>query len=77
MKIKKGGICPICFKKITKPNIWVIYHISYAPQMQILACKYCNYIEYCLRNKKKANILLSKIRVERVIAYQRKFGIIL
>lgn len=75
IKTKKGDICPICRKKILSPNCWVIYHINYEPQKTILACKYCNYTEYCLRNSLQGGRALSKIRVQRVINFQNKFNV--
>jgi len=54
MKIptKNGDICPICRYRITKPNVWVRYHVSYRPVLVILACSYCNYTENCMRTGK-------------------------
>ncbi|MEN9919430.1 MAG: hypothetical protein RL662_1866 [Bacteroidota bacterium] len=72
--LNKGDQCPVCFMKIIKPNCWVRYHISYEPQMQILACKYCNYTEYCLRTSTKGSKAMSKKRVERVIKYQNRLN---
>jgi len=73
--LNKGDICPICIKKIVKPNTWVRFHIKYKPEMQILACKYCNYTEFCLRTGIKGSKALSKIRVNRVLFYLKKFDI--
>lgn len=72
--LNKGDKCPICDKLIIKPNTWVKYHISYNPEMVILACKYCNYTEYCLRTGQKGGRSLSKLRVARVIQLQGRFN---
>ena len=39
------GICPICkrYKKL------INYHIFYDPEVIIMACQSCNYLEYRLR----------------------------
>lgn len=76
----KGERCPICNFVIKKPNNWVKYHISYKPEMCVLACKYCNYVEYGLRTQKvdyRTKGAFSKKRVDRVIKYQKKFGIVI
>jgi hypothetical protein len=51
LKINKeeGDICPICEMEIKGKNGWVRYHVSYKPEIVILACKYCNKIERVIR----------------------------
>jgi len=49
---KKGDICPVCQKIMWGKNYWVIYHIRYSPPIVILACRYCNYTEWAVRNDK-------------------------
>lgn len=46
----KNEKCVICGLKIVPPNAWVKYHVRYDPPICVLACKYCNYTEFCLRN---------------------------
>lgn len=73
---KKSNFCPICHKKITKPNTWVRFHIRYNPVIEIYACKYCNFAEWALRNK--IDLSYNKETVKRipfVINYQKKFNI--
>lgn len=81
--IKKGDICPICTRKIVKPNVWVRFHVKYFPEIVILACKYCNLIENCLRNGKPIPFLKRNdftpnrlSRAEKVVQYMGKFNII-
>lgn len=72
----KTGLCPICWRKPLPPNIWVKYHISYKPEMCILACKNCNWIEKLLRT----NQFIPKNQIERarlIRLYHSRFGIIL
>jgi len=33
-------------------NYWVVYHIRYNPPLVIVACRYCNYTEWAIRNDK-------------------------
>lgn len=75
MKAKKGDICPICKNKILGKNVWVMYHIRYNPPLVILACKFCNFTEFCLRNGIKGTNALTIKRVNKVINYQKKFNI--
>lgn len=42
----------------------------------VLACKYCNYTEYCLRNNIQGGRQVLK-RFQKVLKYQAKFGIIM
>jgi len=70
-------ICVICGLKISPPNYLVAYHIRYKPTpLVILACKYCNWTEYCLRNEEKGGKEVLR-RFRQVIRYQSKFGIIM
>lgn len=72
----KEKICPICFNKTTKKNPLVIYHIKYKPPLVILACKYCNYTEFLIRNNIKIiSKNINKKRIFKVINYQKKFNI--
>jgi len=78
MKIKrvKNDTCPICRKPIKGDNTWVRYHIRYEPELVILACKYCNFVEYSLRN----NIpippqAINMHRINKVIALHSRFGV--
>jgi len=79
MKIfkKNGDICPICKQFIRKNNFWVKYHIRYNPEICIVACKYCNFTEFLLRNPSKIDRprCATPWRVDKVIAYHQKFGI--
>jgi len=55
-KMKYQGLentCPICGVKITKVNPLVRYHLRYKPPLVILACKFCNFTEFALRNDLK------------------------
>jgi len=73
---KQGKYCPICYKKIIPPNILLEYHIRYTPPLIIMACKWCNFAEYGLRNN--LNLSYNKETVKRiphVIKFQAKFGI--
>jgi endogenous inhibitor of DNA gyrase (YacG/DUF329 family) len=80
--LKKADKCPICSRKIVRPNSWVRFHIKYQPEMVILACKYCNLIEkdmrcgtpvhFLKRNPYRPNRLS---RAELVISYMQKFGV--
>ena len=75
--------CPICNAKITKKNPIVRYHIRYHPPLVILACKFCNYTEYNLRN----NLPLSRCslnnnihrysinRAKKVLLFHNKLGL--
>lgn len=74
--VPKIGCCPICFTRPVAPNSWIKYHISYSPQQVIYACKYCNWIENLLRNKKNIPIRQYE-RSLLVKKYQLKFKIIL
>jgi len=79
-KYEKGQIkkkCPICDFAPSQKNPLVRYHVSYDPEITILACKYCNFTEFLLRNK----IDISKFefigeqRTKAVIAYHKKYNI--
>lgn len=52
------------------------YNKKWTGEIAILACKYCNYTEYCLRNNKQGG---SKVysRFAKVLKYQAKFGVII
>jgi len=74
----KKSKCPICHKVPTKPNGWVKYHITYKPPKVILACKYCNYIEWGLRTSHDLSyhrFAYTPYRVMCVIAFQKRFGV--
>jgi len=84
MKIlcETGDICPICYRMITGNNCWVRFHVKYKPEMVVLACKYCNFIELCLRlrlpvpfSKRSPYNPLRKSRAERVVDYMARFGV--
>jgi len=65
--------CPICRLKIKKPNKWVRFHIRYGKHpIVILACKYCNYIEWQLRTKKD---IVDTTRAYMVANYMLRYGI--
>jgi len=71
-------ICPICYKKPTKKNPFVRFHITYPPkEMCVLACRYCNYVEYLMRTKKLITGKESQKRIFPVRKYMKKFGIVL
>lgn len=73
--------CPICYNLVIKPNVWVKYHIRYSDpisqtgEITIIACKFCNFTEFCLRNSiiTKHKSVLS--RIDKVIAFHKRFGI--
>jgi len=65
--------CPICFRKITGENCWVKYHVSYKPEITILACKFCNYVENKLRHNERVSTRLFS-RVKAVILFHNKLG---
>jgi len=73
VKLKKGDKCPICDYKILAPNCWVRFHVKYDPPIVILACKYCNYVEYCRRNGYKYPMNYG--RNSKLISYMSKFSI--
>lgn len=54
--------------------MWVRYHVRYTPPIVVLACKYCNFTEWGLRNGitriKCANIN----RIIKVSHFSEKFG---
>lgn len=71
---KIDGICPICQFKIKSPkNVWVKYHISYKPELTILACRYCNWTEYNLRNNIKIPTTHFR-RTEKLLKFHNKIG---
>jgi len=77
IKTEKGDICPICQQPIRSPNFWVKYHISYNPELIILACRYCNYTEWCLRNNKiDRPRCANPNRINQVLQLKYKFDII-
>lgn len=79
MKIKtqKRDRCPICSRQIVRPNCWVRYHVRYgAKPIEILACRYCNFAEYALRTGNPVGGATFG-RLSSVIAFQKKFGIVL
>jgi len=77
IKRKKGDVCPICEKNMWGNNFWVRYHVRYNPPIQILACRYCNYTEWAIRNNKKTTF--RKENPTRTIAVKNlmfKYGMI-
>lgn len=66
--------CPICMLTIRKVlgNRLVEYHIRYEKPIVILACKFCNYVEFQLRNKIEPR---DTYREKMVRAFHKKFGI--
>jgi hypothetical protein len=75
--------CPICYRQITTKNPWIKFHIKYEPELVIMACKNCNFVEYALRNNLKVPFLLRNpykplkpSRAEMVARFLRKFDII-
>ncbi len=53
INLERGDICPICEMVIKNENYWQPYHISYVPELVILACKYCNFLEWAIREDKE------------------------
>jgi len=72
---KQKQICPVCEIKILPPNSWVRFHVKYAPPIEIFACKYCNYVEFCLRTGKIDWCRDDRARIFAVREYMLKFGI--
>jgi len=72
---KEKERCPICLFKIVSPNVWVQYHISYKPPLVVLACKYCNFCEYNIRNGLDRTKSMTFLRIQRVISFSKKFGV--
>jgi len=67
--------CPICGFAPSKRNPMVTYHISYNPELVVMACKYCNFTEFLLRNKIERDYnFLNQKRTNAVKKYQEKFG---
>jgi len=64
--------CPICLRPVRRPNMLLRYHVRYEPPIVILACRYCNYVEYLLRNKKS---VVDATRAFLVTRYMLRFGI--
>jgi len=82
IKTKKGDTCPICLRKVIKPNAWVKFHIKYSPELTVLACKYCNFVEFALRTGKPIPFVrenpYNKFRLTRalrVIQFMGRFDI--
>jgi len=82
IKTKKGDKCPICTRLIIFPNVWVRFHVTYNPEIQLLACKYCNYVEYALRTGKPIPFVkenpYNKFRLTRalrVVQFMGRFNI--
>lgn len=70
--------CPICREKPIGKNCWVRYHISYKPELVILACKYCNFIENKLRHCEpiSKNVWTKEWkRANKIIKFHEKFGL--
>jgi len=74
IKTQKGDICPICRYGISGRNQWVKYHISYRPELTILACKFCNFTEWSIRNEISIPFGAVDSRKNKVIAFQAKMG---
>lgn len=78
IKIPTNSVCPICRRKVTNKNMWVRYHVRYNPVIEIYACKWCNFTEFLLRNNiHRTSPNITPERIEKVINYQKKFGIII
>ena len=84
MKIhtEKGDHCPICTRLILYPNVWVRFHVKYNPEMVVLACRYCNYVEKCLRCELPTPFSIRsghrpwrKSRTECVVDFMERFGV--
>ena len=74
--MQKYDVCPICKKKVQKPNTWVVYHVRYDPPITIIACKFCNFAEWALRNDVDIRYnRFTNMRVPYVINLQKKFNI--
>lgn len=73
MKIprKKGDTCPICLCRVGPSNPWVKYHVSYRPRIEILACKYCNWVENCMRTGKRIKARHS-VRAHKIHYFTKK-----
>jgi len=72
---KRKGVCPICHKKVIRPNSWVRYHVRYNPVIEIYACKFCNFAEWALRKNIPLNYnKWTASRVPFVLAYQKRFN---
>ena len=79
MLIKKGknDICPVCQYKIRGHNYWVKYHVSYTPNLEILACRFCNYTEWAMRNGKVTRLkCATPARIYGILQIQKKFEIL-
>lgn len=75
IKIQKGERCPICRLKMARPNAWVKFHIKYRPEMTILACKFCNFTEWALRNQIPLKSRAVRSRIPAMVLYMKKFDI--
>jgi len=64
--------CTICRFPVHLPNRLVRYHIKYDPPLVILACSYCNYVEFSLRNHLDVKDPNRAVCVRR---YMLKFGV--
>jgi len=82
--LTKKEICPICNTKVRKPNEFVKYHLRYSPELTIMACKYCNFTEYALRNNKplppcgyavKYKAYDQLTRASKIIRFHNKLGL--
>lgn len=71
-----GDICPICQNELHGRNFWVPYHIRYGTNpICILACRYCNYTEWALRNQKIDRLrCATPNRVNQILILHKKFG---
>ncbi len=63
-------LCPICKNKL-KPKKTCKYHVSYKPEIIVVACTACNLEEYLLRLNKETK---NKKRREMVRCYQLKYA---
>lgn len=73
-RTQKTEKCVICGLTIVPPNSWLRYHIKYNPPIVIMACKYCNYTEFCIRNNRFLSKETKK-RYKKVLSYHlQKFN---
>lgn len=77
VKREKQDKCPICQIGLYGQNFWVRFHIRYEPPLVILACRFCNYTEWAIRNDKFVRGINTQKRVNAVLRYMSKFEIIM
>jgi len=66
--------CPICLLGVFSPNTWVKYHIRYDPPIVIMACKYCNYVEWAMRNGHSLPAR-HEYRSRQIVALHQRMGV--